>query len=153
VVADRTCLNQQRAQADFSDLVLNMERGFDLQTGCIAIGDPAMGLATFDLHLLPGRYCCSPGTLKQHSVKDIQTISLDGPFLFVVDAALAEKFLKWFHRTFNECGCVIPNVAMRLDEATVEVGVQVGFYWEETLSCRAQEGSYAFDATKIVMCS
>jgi hypothetical protein len=127
-----------------------MERDFDVQTGSIAIGDPAMGLVTFALHLPPGRYCCNPGALRPATAEDLQTISLDGPFLFVVDAALSNQFLEWFHRTFNECGFVIPKVAMRLDEAATALGAEVGFYWEETLSGRAQEGTYALDATQIV---
>jgi hypothetical protein len=67
-----------------------------------------------------------------------------------VDAALAERFLEWFHRTFNECGFAIPKVAMRLEEAAAELGAEVGFFWEETLSGTPQEGTYSLDVTKIV---
>jgi hypothetical protein len=130
-----------------------MERGFDVKTGSIAIGDPTMGLVTFDLRLQPGHYRCDPGLLRQPTAKDAQTISLDGPYLFVVDAALAERFLEWYNRAFNECGFVIPAVAMRLDKAAKTLGVEVGFYWEETLSGRAQEGTYALDVSLIVKCN
>jgi hypothetical protein len=44
---------------------LSVERGFDVRSGSIAIGDPAMGLMTFDLHLPPGRYCCDQGALQK----------------------------------------------------------------------------------------
>jgi hypothetical protein len=127
-----------------------MEQGFDVRTGRIAIGDPAMGLVTFDLRLSPGHYRCNRGALRAPSDPDSQTIPLDGPFVFIVDAAKTERFLEWFHRTFNECGFVIPNVAMRLSEATTELGVQVGFYWEETLAESSREGSYALDPAMIV---
>lgn len=129
-----------------------MERDFDIQTGSIAIGDPTMGLVTFNLRLPVGRYRCDPGTLRRPTEKDAQTVTLDGPYLFVVDAALAEKFLKWYHRTLSECGFVIPKLAMRLGEAAKFLGAEVGFYWEETLSGRAQEGTYAVDTRSIVNC-
>jgi hypothetical protein len=129
-----------------------MECGFDIQTGSIAIGDPTMGLVTYDLGLPPGRYRCDPGALRRPTPKDAQTISLDGSYLFVVDAVLADKFLGWYNRVFNECGFVIPRVAMRLDEAAKAVGAEVGFYWEETLSGRAQEGAYALETSLIVKC-
>src|SRR5262249_33753940 len=111
-----------------------MERGFDIQTGSIAIGDPAMGMVRFDVGLPRGRYCCHRGALRETTDEDGQAIRLNGPFVFVVDAALVERFLEWFHRTFNECRFVIPKVAMRLDEVAAELGAKVGFYWEETLS-------------------
>src|SRR5262245_39912707 len=111
-----------------------MERGFDIQTGSVAIGDPTMGLVTYDLRLAPGRYRCDPGALRRATAKDTQTITLDGPYLFVVDAALTDGFLEWYHRTFEECGFVIPKVAMRLEEAAKALGAEVGFYWEQTLS-------------------
>lgn len=130
-----------------------MERGFDIKTGSVAIGDPTMGLVTYDLRLPAGRYRCDPGALRQPTANDGQTICLDGPYLFVVDASLADKFLEWYHRTFNECGCIIPNVAMRLDEAAKVLGAEVGFYWEETLSGRANEGTYALETSLIVRCN
>jgi hypothetical protein len=40
-------------------------------------------------------------------------------------------------------------VAMRLGEATTELGVQVGFYWEEMLAGKSREGTYALDRTMI----
>ncbi len=130
-----------------------MERGFDIKTGSVAIGDPTMGLVTYDLRVPPGRDCCDPGTLRRPTAEDPQTICLDGPFLFVVAAALADRFLEWYHQTFNECGFDITKVAMRLDEAAKSDGAEVGFYWEETLSGRAQEGSYALETSLIIKCN
>jgi hypothetical protein len=129
-----------------------MERGFDIKTGSIAIGDPTMGLVTYDLQLPPGRYSCNPGALRPRTAKDVQTISLDGSYLFVVDASLSDRFLEWYKSAFNDCGFIIPKVAMRLDEAAKSLGAEVGFYWEETLSGRAQEGTYALDTSSIVRC-
>jgi hypothetical protein len=126
-----------------------MEQGFDVGTGSIAIGDPAMGLVTFDLGLLTGRYHCNRGALREPTDKDTQRIRLDGPFVFIVDSAKKDQFLEWYHRTFRECGFVIPMVAMRLGEATTELGVQVGFYWEEMLAGKSREGTYALDRTMI----
>ncbi len=130
-----------------------MERGFDVRSGSVSIGDPTMGLTKFDLRLPIGRYRCDPGTLRVPSTKDTQTICLDGPYLFVVDAMLTDRFLEWYHRVFNECGFVIPALAMRLNEAAKAIGAEVGFYWEETLSGIAQEGTYALDAECIVKCN
>src|SRR5262245_55259102 len=81
-----------------------MERGFDIKTGSLAIGDPTMGLVTFDLQLPSGRYRCEPGAIRPRTARDTKTITLDGPYLFVVDASLADKFLEWYNREFNECG-------------------------------------------------
>ena len=86
-----------------------MEQGFDVLSGSTAIGDPAMGLVTFDLRLSPGHYRCNRGALRAPTANDRQTIPLDGPFVFLVDAAQKERFLEWFHRTFNQCGFVIPK--------------------------------------------
>lgn len=130
-----------------------MERGFDIQTGSVAIGDPTMGLVTYELCLPLGHYRCDPGALRVPTAKDAQTIALDGPYLFVVDAALTDRFLEWYHHTFNECGFVIPRVVMRLDEAAKALDAEVGFYWEETLSGRAQEGTYALETRLIVKCN
>jgi hypothetical protein len=127
-----------------------MERGFDIKTGSVAIGDPTMGLVTYHLGLPSGRYRCDPGALRRPTAEDARTISLDGPYLFVVDGAFADRFLEWYNRAFNECGFVIPKVAMRLDDAAKALGVEVGFYWEETLSGRAQEGSYALETSLII---
>jgi hypothetical protein len=129
-----------------------MERAFDINSGSVAIGDPTMDLVTYDLALPPGRYRCDPGALRRPTVTDTLKIRLDGPFLFVVDAALSEKFLEWYHRTGIECNYDILKVAMRLGEATQFLGAEVGFYWEETLSGRAQEGTYALDSSLIVKC-
>ncbi len=74
-----------------------------------------------------------------------------GRFFFVVEATLSERFLEWFHRTFNECGFIIPKVAMRLDEAAAVLGVEVGFYWEETLAGESKEGTYVLDPSKIML--
>ena len=126
-----------------------VERGFEVRTGSIAIGDPAMGLVVFNLGLSPGQYRLERGALMDPQDHDGRKITLDGPFLFVVDAIAMEGFLKWLHRTFEECQFVIPEVAMRLNEAAVELGLEVGFYWEDTLSGRAQEGTYALDTAKI----
>jgi hypothetical protein len=130
-----------------------MERGFDIQTGSVAIGDPTMGLVTYNLRLSAGRYRCDPGSLRRPTEMDAQTITLDGPYLFVVDAALTDRFLEWYHRTLNECGFEIPKVAMRLDEAAKALGAEVGFYWEETLSGQAQEGTYALETSLVVKCN
>jgi len=130
-----------------------MERGFDIRTGSVTIGDPAMGLVTYGLRLPPGRYRCAPGALRRPTANDAQTICLDGPHLFVVDTAFSNKFLDWYKQTFNECGFVVPKVAMRLDEAATAIGVQVGFYWEETLSGHAQEGTYALETSLIIKCN
>jgi hypothetical protein len=130
-----------------------MERGFDIKTGSVAIGDPTVGLVTYELRLASGRYRCDPGTLRRPTDDDAQKICLDGPYVFVVDASLADRFLEWYHRAFNECGYMIPNVAMRLDEAARALGAEVGFYWEHTLSGRAQEGTYALETSLIVKCN
>jgi hypothetical protein len=129
-----------------------MERGFDIKTGSVAIGDPTMGLVTYDLRLSPGRYRCDPGVLRQPTANDKQTICLDGPYLFAVDAGLSDKFLEWYRRTFKECGYIIPKLAMRLDDAAKALGLEVGFYWEETLSGKAKEGTYALETSLIVKC-
>jgi hypothetical protein len=60
-----------------------MERGFDIQTGSVATGDPTMGLVTYDLRLPAGRYCCEAGALRRPTAEDAQVITLDGPYLFV----------------------------------------------------------------------
>jgi hypothetical protein len=129
-----------------------MEQGFYVKTRSIAIGDPAMGLATFDLRLPPGRYRLNFGALRAPTAEDLSKISLDGPYFFVVDAAFVEPFLEWFHRTYEECGYIIPRVEMRLDEAAAALGVEVAFYWEEALSGLAQEGVYALDTAEIERC-
>jgi hypothetical protein len=130
-----------------------MEQGFDVKTGSIAIGDPAMGLVTYDLRLPPGRYRLNFGALRQPTANDLQKISLDGPYLFVMDASVVTRFLEWFHRTYEECGYIIPRVEMRLDEAATTLGAKVGFYWEETLSGLAQEGVYALDVAEVESCN
>ncbi len=130
-----------------------MERGFDIKTGSVAIGDPTMGLVTYDLGLLPGRYRCEPGTLRRPTVEDKQTINLDGPYLFVIDGALADKFLEWYELTFNECGYDLIKIVMRLDEAAKLLGAEVGFYWEQTLSGSPQEGTYALETSLIAKCN
>jgi hypothetical protein len=42
-----------------------MDRGFDVGSGSIAIGDSAMGLVMFELHLPLGRYRCNRGALRK----------------------------------------------------------------------------------------
>src|SRR5262245_54291181 len=130
-----------------------MERGFDITSGSLAIGDPTMGLVQFDLQLPPGRYRCERGSLRSPGSKDTQTIRLDGPYLFVVDASCCDQFLEWYHRTFDECGYDITRVAMRLDEAAEALGTAPGFYWEESLSGEAREGTYALEKSLIVKSS
>jgi hypothetical protein len=51
---------------------------------------------------------------------------------------------------FDECKYIIPSVVERLGEAAEEVGVRVGFYWEEDLSGVSREGTYWLGLTKVV---
>jgi hypothetical protein len=130
-----------------------MERGFEIKTGSVAIGDPTMGLVNYDLGLPPGRYRCDPGALRRPTAKDAQTITLDGPYLFVVDAALTGRFLEWYHRTFNE-GFFPIEADLR---AAKDFGglVEPHRYLrnhESALSGRAQEGTYALETRLIVKC-
>jgi hypothetical protein len=124
---------------------------FDVRSGCIAIGDPGMGLVHYALGFRAGHCRLQPGALRHDLDSDVPKISLDYPCLFVLDASMEMQFLNWFQQTFNECHYIIPSVVERLDEAHKVLGLGIGFYWEEQLSGVALEGTYQLDLSKIVM--
>jgi hypothetical protein len=127
-----------------------MDGDFDVRSGCIAIGDPTMGLPHYPLNLPAGRYRLQPGALREVAGTKSAPISLDGPFLFVVDASLEAEFLSWYHRTFDECGYIVPRVVERLPEVEAKLGVRIGFYWEEELVGAAKEGTYQLDPANVI---
>ena len=74
----------------------NVDHQFHIETGTVAIGDPAMGLAEFALRLPPGDYRLAVGALCESSEPEKAAIRLDGPYLFVVDAASKGRFEECF---------------------------------------------------------
>ena len=130
----------------------NVDHQFHIETGTVAIGDPAMGLAEFALRLPPGDYRLAVGALCESSEPEKAAIRLDGPYLFVVDAASKGRFEECFHELFEECGYAIPDLVERLDELSSRVGRKVGFYWEGELTGVYIEGSYDLDPACIEPC-
>ena len=109
-----------------------------------------MDMADYDLALDPGFYRLQAGALHEDSADVTPRINLASPYLFVVDAAVKDAFLSWFHRVSQECNYRIPMVIERLGDAENTLGLRVGFYWEDDLANSSKEGIYHLDASKVI---
>ncbi len=124
-----------------------MGSAFDTRSGEVAVGDPVMGLVRFRL-AGPGAYALGPGALRPVA-EDAEGMSLDGPYVFAVDAVHAEELTRWFHRVGREHNYDVLLVTERLSELETAIGCRVGFYWEQELAGATREGRYTLDLTGV----
>ncbi|WP_222435964.1 hypothetical protein [Rubripirellula tenax] len=122
---------------------------FDLVTNEICIGDPVMGLARYDISLPPGRYSIGSGALAPPS-DGKPLIDLDGPYIYILDASKADAFDRAFHELGNECSYNMMEMEARHADLENRVGVQIAFFWEQSLAGRSSEGQYSLDVSKVV---
>jgi|688.fasta_scaffold159125_3 hypothetical protein len=127
---------------------------FTLETGSIAIGDPVMGLARYSVSLPPGRYELEAGALVQVNGIDVEkdnapSINLDGPYIYVLDAAKVQQFEIAFHEIGNECSYMMLEMQNRHHELEKRTGTLIGFYWEEELAGASREGKYVLDINRV----
>lgn len=123
---------------------------FKLTTDKLSIGDPVMGLVDYAVSLPPGKYVLQAGALKPVDESLGPPISLDGPYLYVVDAAKADEFETAFHQLGSECAYDMMQMHSRHHEIEQAIGVHVAFYWEEELTGENAEGTYSLDLARIV---
>ena len=120
---------------------------FTVTSGRIAIGDPTMGLVEIEVGG-SGQYRLQCGALTPPQ-SGAAKISLDSPAIFVVDATHREELEEWYHRVGNETSYDLMSIQERLAEAQKELGVEIGFYWENELAPNAEEGAYGLDIAKL----
>ena len=122
---------------------------FSLITDSISIGDGTMDFARFRLSLLAGTYCLVRGALTPPPphTPAAQVISLDSPFVFVLDSSLEEAFGALFHDIAGPMSYDITRVLERHAEFESALGARVAFYWEGQLNGSGEysEGSYILD--------
>jgi hypothetical protein len=125
----------------------SLDHVFDLESGTLAIGDPAMGLARYPLRLAPGAYRLGSQAFQLNAGDNepAPLISLDSPCVYALDAAHLAKFKEWYHRVGNECNYMALTLAERLPEFESAVGARVGFYWEREVAGDDREGEYVLD--------
>jgi len=127
---------------------------FTLRTDRVSIGDGTMPFARFHVAAPPGDYRLERGALipVPPGTSREQVISLDGPYVFVVDSSLEEAFNTLFHEFAGPVNYDITRVLERHEELSAVLGAHVGFYWEGSLNLSGQhsEGSYTFAPLPLV---
>jgi hypothetical protein len=130
---------------------------FELKTGRVAIGDPAMGLARYSLNRPPGLYRLSGWAFLM--VDDLSTvpadaiIDLNAPYVFVLDEGRLAEFERWYHQVGNECSYMVLAIVQRLPEFETAAGTRVGFYWEREVAGENFEGQYILDPDEVLEAS
>jgi hypothetical protein len=111
-----------------------------------------MGLVTIPALLASGTYRIREGALRpvgSATGAHQQSIRLDSPYLFVLDASIRPHFEEWYHRVGATVSYQIFAVLQRLPEFEDRHGLAVAFYWEQDLSGQAVEGSYTLNLSSI----
>ncbi len=131
-----------------------MGQVFDLKSGRLAVGDPTSGLALYQLSLPAGTYRLGPKSLRRvpgATAPEAQPfIDLDSPCVYALDATHVEAFEAWYHRVGSECSYMVHALAKRLAEFEAAAGTRVGFYWEQEIAGKGQEGRYVLDPARIL---
>lgn len=130
-----------------------MGQVFDLKTTTLAVGDPTMSLALYQLSLPVGAYRLGSQAFRRATAEessDQPTFGLDSPYAFAMDAAHIAAFDVWYHRLGKECSYTILTLVERLSEFESAVGSRIGFYWEHEVAGGDREGRYILDPAGVV---
>ena len=126
---------------------------FTLRSDRLSIGDGTMPFARFFVAAPPGDYRLGRGALipVPPGTPREQVISLDGPYVFVVDSSLEEAFNTLFHDFAGPVNYDITRVLERHEELSAALGAHVAFYWEGSLNLSGQhsQGSYTLELLQL----
>lgn len=125
---------------------------FTIMTEKIAIGDPVMGLATYDINdVESGEYTLIKNALipLEIDIEKEKIIDLDSQYFYVIDKSKEADFVNLFHKIGGECSYNMMTMEQKHEDIEKELGVSIGFFWTCDIVDESPQGRYFLDKKKI----